>query len=315
MNDAATDTAPTPSLPSPEQVRRLVENLVRLLYQYGAFLGRGVAEDVAKMTLRVPVAQVDEFGLDEIYRRRVEPLTRFLYREYFRVDAVGLDHVPPAGRVCLVSNHSGVLPYDAAMIGYAVEHEHPAGGRIVRPLIDDLFVNAPWLSRIVVRSGMARACQENAARLLLHEQAVCLFPEGLQGIIKRYRDRYQLKRFGRGGFVRLCLRTNTPIVPVAVIGGEEIHPVLTQFGWLRRRLGLLVPPVTPTFPLLGPLGLLPLPAKWTIEFGAPIDVKKEFGIKGENDDLGINHAKEKIRARIQVMIYEHLKTRKSVWLG
>ena len=313
MNETVTDAAPR--LPSPEQVRRLGENLVRLIYQYGAFLGRAMAEDVAKMTLKVPVAQVDEFGLDETYRRRIEPLLRFLYGEYFRVEAVGLAHVPSEGRVCLVANHSGVLPYDAAMIGYAVEHEHPLRGRIVRPLIDDLFVNAPWLSRMVVRSGMARACQENAERLLAAGQAVCLFPEGLQGIVKRYRERYQLKRFGRGGFVRLCLRTKTPIVPVAVIGAEEIHPVLAQFGWLRRRLGVVAPPITPTFPLLGPLGLLPLPAKWTIEFGAPIDVKKEFGIKGVNDDLGINHAKEKIRARIQTMVYERLKARRSVWLG
>jgi 1-acyl-sn-glycerol-3-phosphate acyltransferase len=313
-----TDSAPTdatPALPSPGQARDLSRKLVRLLVEYGAFLGRGVAEDVEKITLKVPVAQVDEFGLDAGYRARHAALVRFLYRDYFRVRAIGLSNVPARGRVCLVANHSGVLPYDAAMIGHAVEHEHPEPGRIVRPLLDDVFMTAPWLSRILVRSGMARACQENAERLLTAEKAIVIFPEGLQGVGKPYRERYQLKRFGRGGFVRLCLRTKTPIVPVAVIGGEEIHPVLARTDWLRRRLGLLVPPITPTFPLLGPLGVLPLPAKWTIEFGAPIDVGREFGVRGESDDLGINHAKEKIRARVQLMVYEHLKTRRSIWLG
>ena len=296
----------------PRQAAALANKLARLVVEYGTLIGRGVTDDLAKLAVRVPADEVDAYGMDTRYRERMRPLLDFLYREYFRIEAVGLANVPAEGRLCLVANHAGVLPYDALMIGHAVEAEHPAG-RVVRSLVDDVFINAPYLSRIFTRCGMVRASQANAERMLEEGRAVCLFPEGLQGIAKNYRDRYQLQRFGRGGFVRLCLRTRTPIIPVAVVGSEEIHPVIYQSGRLRSWLGNLLPPITPTFPLLGPLGLLPLPSKWIIEFGAPIDVRKEYGVRGEGDDLGINHAKEKIRARVQYMLYERLKSRHSIW--
>lgn len=304
----------TLDLPTPLQLILLADRLLRLILEYGNLYRKSLLEEFDKIAVRAPIAEVDAFGMDSGFRQRMFPLADFLFNKYFRVEAIGLDHIPAKGRICLVANHSGVLPYDAMMISHAVMHQK-RNGRLIRSLLDDQFVNTAFLSTIITRMGSVRACQENAQRLLMDEQAICIFPEGIQGVMKHYKHRYQLKRFGRGGFVNLCLRTKTPIIPVVVIGAEEVHPVLYRNSWLRRRVGTLVPPITPTFPALGPLGLLPMPSKWTIEFGKPIDVSREFNIKDEDDELGVNLAKEKIRARIQGMIYQRLKTRKGVWIG
>ena len=161
----------------------------------------------------------------------------------------------------VVANHSGVLPWDGAMINLAIRHEHPAR-RECRMLALDMFALMPFLAPIVAKSGGVRANQENGERLLRRGELVAVFPEGVKGVGKPFKNRYRLARFGRGGFVRLALRTQAPIVPCAVVGAEEIHPLLANLSWLARPFGVPYLPVTPTFPALGPLGFVPLPSKW-----------------------------------------------------
>ena len=195
--------------------------------------------------------EVDEFGYDPAYERRVLPLFELLYDKYFRVEVHGIDRVPARGRCLLVANHSGALPLDGVMLRLAVRREHPQR-RDVRWLAEDGIFHLPFLGNFTNRVGAVRACQENAERLLEHETLVVVFPEGTKGIGKLFRDRYKLQRFGRGGFVKLCLRTRTPIVPVAIVGGEETHPMLARIEYLTKAIGIPYIPVTPTFPLLGP---------------------------------------------------------------
>jgi 1-acyl-sn-glycerol-3-phosphate acyltransferase len=164
------------------------------------------------------------------------------------------------------------------------------------------------------RIGGVRACPENAERLLAKESLVAVFPEGVKGIGKLYRDRYRLQRFGRGGFIRLCLRTGTPLVPCAVVGAEEASPLLYRDETVSKMLGLPYLPVTPTFPLLGPLGLLPAPTKWRIRFGEPIRFDGH-GAEAAEDPVLVGRLAERVRAGIQRMLDELLTERKNVWLG
>jgi 1-acyl-sn-glycerol-3-phosphate acyltransferase len=257
---------------------------------------------------------VDEFGRDPQVAAKVEPVLEFLYKQYFRVTTRGLGHIPDDGRALIVANHSGTLPYDGAMIMHAVRHEHSAR-REVRPLVEDFVFHFPYLGTLMNRIGGVRACPENAERLLAQDQLVAVFPEGIKGIGKLFRERYQLQRFGRGGFVKLALKCDAPIIPTAVVGAEEIHPMLTRITWLTRSLGIPYIPVTPTFPALGPLGLVPLPTKWFIVFGEPLYFNTEYGPEGANDRILVNKLAEQVRARIQMMIDELLKERRSVLFG
>ena len=257
---------------------------------------------------------VDEFGRDPHVAEKVEPLLDFLYKQYFRVDARGLGHIPDEGRALLVANHSGTLPYDGAMIMHAIRHEHSAK-RELRPLVEDFVFHFPYLGTLMNRIGGVRACQENAERLLESDQLVAVFPEGQKGIGKLYKERYRLQRFGRGGFVRLALKTDSPIIPTAVVGAEEIHPMLAKVTWLARSVGIPYLPVTPTFPMLGPLGLLPLPTKWFIAFGEPLYFNHEYGREAAEDRILVNKLAEQVRAQIQTMIESLLKERRSVLFG
>jgi len=257
---------------------------------------------------------VDEFGRDPVYAARVEPVLDFLYRKYFRVECEGLENVPDSGRALLVANHSGTLPYDGAIVMHALRSEH-ANNRDVRPLVEDFVFHFPYLGTLINRLGGVRACQENAQRLLDADQLVAVFPEGIKGIGKLYRDRYKLQRFGRGGFIKLALRTGSPIVPVAIVGAEETHPMLTKITWFTKSVGIPYLPITPTFPLLGPLGLLPLPAKWYVRFGEVIDLSAEHGPEAAGDRILVNRMAETVRSRMQTMIDEALEHRKSVLLG
>ena len=257
---------------------------------------------------------VDEFGRDPMYTARVEPVLDFLYRRYFRVEVVGIDNVPAAGRGLIVANHSGTLPYDGAMVMHAVKREHPAH-RDVRPLVEDFVFHFPYLGTFINRVGGVRACQENAERLLLQDQLAAVFPEGVKGIGKLYRDRYRLQRFGRGGFIKLALRTDSPILPCAILGAEEIHPMIGKVTWLAKTIGVPYIPITPTFPWLGPLGAIPLPTKWTIAFGAPLYFNDEYGREGADDRILVNRLSEHVRARIQEMLDGLQRQRKSVLLG
>jgi 1-acyl-sn-glycerol-3-phosphate acyltransferase len=244
---------------------------------------------------------VDDFGRDPRATARWEWLFELLYKRWFRVEATGLDHVPAKGRALLVANHAGTLPYDSAMVMHAVRRDHPAR-RDVRPLVENTVFHLPWLGPLMNRIGGVRADPDNAERLLRKDELVAVFPEGEKGMGKLWKDRYRLQRFGRGGFVRLALRTAAPIIPVAVVGAEEAAPMLGKVTWFAKDIGIPWIPVTPTFPWLGPAGLLPLPSKWRVEFGAPIDLAAVYGTAAADDRVLVNRLADDIRTRIQAMV-------------
>ena len=268
---------------------------------------------VGRLRMRHRSEVVDDFGADPKVEERVSPLVDFLYERYFRVSVEGAANVPERGRCLLVSNRSGLLPWDAVMIKAAIEREHPRRRR-VRWLIEDFVYGQPYLGGLVAQLGGVRACQENAERLLAREELVCVFPEGILGATKRFSDRYRIGRFGRGGYVRLVLRTGTPIVPVAVVGAEEAHPVLGRIGvGGKALLGVSFVPVTPTFPAMGLLGLVPAPTKWTIVFGEPIELDHASG--AADDLVLVRRLNERVRTTVQAMVTEAVRRRRSVWLG
>jgi 1-acyl-sn-glycerol-3-phosphate acyltransferase len=274
---------------------------------------RKVGRLFGELRLRGRSDDVDEFGKDPVYTERVEPLFEWLYEKYWRVEVEGIENVPDEGGALLVANHSGMLPFDGIMISEAVKLESPSG-RDVRFLVEDMFSTLPFLSPFLARIGAARASRQNAERLLQQGNLVCVFPEGEKGTGKRFTERYQLQRFGRGGFVKLCMLTKAPLVPVAVVGAEEIYPIIARLERLGKPFGLPYVPVTPAWPLLGPLGLIPLPSKWRIRFGKPVRFEK-YGKQAAKDEILVSRLKEDVRDKIQAMIDDILKKRKSAWFG
>ncbi len=266
-----------------------------------------------RMGMRNRSEEVDDFGFDPVYEQKVRPLFNFLYERYFRIECEGIEKVPAEGRCLLVANHSGTLPYDGAMIKTAVKREHPQA-RDVRWLAEDFIFHFPFLGAFSNRVGAVRACQENAERLLRQEALVAVFPEGVKGIGKLYKERYRLQRFGRGGFIKLCLRTGTPIVPVAVMGAEETNPMLARLEVFSKALGLPYIPITATFPLLGPLGLAPAPTKWRIVFGDPMSFEG-YGPEAADDEILVGRLAERVRGAIQGMLDHVVGERRSVWFG
>ncbi len=256
---------------------------------------------------------VDDFGSDRRFTETLQPFFEFLYSVWWRVETTGIEHVPGRGPGLIVTNHSGVLPYDGLMVKLAVRHEHPAR-RDVRMLALDMFALLPVLAPLLAKSGSVRANPENGERLLKQGELVGVFPEGVKGVGKYYKDRYRLARFGRGGFVRIALRAGAPIIPCAVVGAEEIHPVIGKADWLGRPLGFPYFPITPTFPLLGPLGLLPLPTKWSIDFADPVDLS-QYGPEAADDPILVNRLAEEVRSIIQRLIDGRLARRRSLWFG
>lgn len=248
-------------------------------------------------------------GFDPAFLDRADPLLDFLYSKYFRVRLTGMENVPKEGPALVVANHSGGLPYDGAMLIHAFFRLHP-GARPLRPLVANFAFRSHWMSGVISRIGGVRASMDNALDLLKQGQLVGVFPEGLKGVGKLYRERYRLSHFGRGGFVRLARQANVPILPVAIVGAEEIHPLLGRITTLAKPLGLPYIPITPTFPLLGPLGLLPVPSKWSIQIGPPIAVPKQ----GDDTD-GTLEVAEAVRRRVDQMIAELLVQRRSVIFG
>jgi 1-acyl-sn-glycerol-3-phosphate acyltransferase len=266
-----------------------------------------------RLGMRNRSEDVDDFGLDPTYEARLRPLVDLLYRRYFRVESRGLEHVPAEGRCLIVANHSGTLPLDGMMLRAALRLDHPSG-RELRWLAEDFIYYLPFLGAFMNRIGAVRACQENAERLLGKQSLVAVFPEGVKGIGKLFRDRYKLQRFGRGGFIRLALRTRTPVVPCAIVGAEEASPLLHRVEGVSRILGVPYLPVTPTFPALGPLGLLPAPTKWTIAFGEPLEIDG-YGAESADDHVLVGRLAERVRATIQRMLDAGVAGRQSVWLG
>jgi 1-acyl-sn-glycerol-3-phosphate acyltransferase len=257
--------------------------------------------------------EVDEFGYDPKFTRTVMPFFEFLYAMWWRVEPSGVENVPAEGPALLVANHSGVLPWDGLMVNLAVRHEHPAR-RECRMLALDMFALLPFLAPLLFQSGAVRANPENAERLLRRGELVGVFPEGVKGVGKPFKSRYRLARFGRGGFVRLALRTGAPLVPCAVVGAEEIHPMIGSMNWLGKPIGLPYLPITPTFPALGPLGFVPLPTKWWIEFAEPVPTA-EYGAQAADDPILVNRLSETVRSTIQRMVDARLARRRSVWFG
>ncbi len=222
-----------------------------------------------------------------------------------------LEHIPRQGPELLVANRSGLLPYDGLMLAHALERQHPRGAR-PRFLVADWLITLPFVQPYLAQLGGVRACRENADRLLRMGHSVIAFPEGVKGAAKVFRDRYRLMRFGRGGVVRTALENRVPIVPVGIVGAEEAHPILFKWHLAGRALGFPFVPVTPTFPLLGPLGCLPLPTKWVICFGEPIPVE-ERGIEAAQDDILVSRLTEDLRARIEELVAGGLELRSSAW--
>jgi 1-acyl-sn-glycerol-3-phosphate acyltransferase len=254
----------------------------------------------------------DEWGFDEEFAEAVYPVFEFLYEAWWRVDAVGVRNVPAHGRALLVSNHAGSLfPFDASMILLAIMKQHPLP-RWARFLVLDWAFVLPFISAFMRRVGGVPASKHNAARLLEQDEVVMVFPEGVKGTGKQFSERYRLQRFGRGGFVEVALRTGSPIVPVAVVGSEEIYPKLGNARPVARAVGAPFVPITPTFPWFGPLGLVPLPSKWRIEFCEPIDLSAH-GPDAADDPRLLFDVSEQVRETIQARLYENLVERRAAF--
>lgn len=272
-----------------------------------------LSASIAGLGLSEPDNPVDDFGADVRTYRRLKPWIRFLFEEYWRVELEGLANIPANGAALLVANHGGLLPFDAVMLRYAIEEYHMAA-RSPRFLIEDWFMERPGLSLLLTRLGAMRGSPLNARRMLDRGELVGLFPEGAKGVVKRFRDRYRVQRFGRGGTIRLALEAGVPIIPVAVVGSEEIYPVLARARLPMTGVEFNFLPLTPTFPWLGPLGALPLPSKWMIGVGTPFDLGGH-GPEAAQDDITVNELNEALRGRIQDMVNGLLQQRRSPWLG
>ncbi|MFD7898056.1 lysophospholipid acyltransferase family protein [Streptomyces sp. NPDC059743] len=256
--------------------------------------------------------EVDEFGYDkELTDQVLMSLIRPLYENYFRVEVKGIENIPSDGGALVVANHSGTLPLDGLMMQVAVHDNHPAE-RHLRLLAADLVFMLPVFNELARKAGHTLACAEDAERLLQRGEVVGVMPEGFKGIGKPFGDRYKLQRFGRGGFVSTALRAGVPIVPCSIVGAEEIYPMIGNSRTLARLLGIPYFPVTPTFPWLGPLGLLPLPTKWTIQFGEPIPTDG-YPPEAAEDPMLMFNLTDQVREQIQHTLYKLLVQRRSVF--
>jgi 1-acyl-sn-glycerol-3-phosphate acyltransferase len=249
--------------------------------------------------------QVDEFGFDpdiaEVLLGAVEPIAE----KWFRLEVRGIENIPADGGALLVANHSGTVPLDGIITGYAVKKY---AGRDLRPLGADLVFSLPLVGQAARKLGATLACQEDAERLLTGGELAGVWPEGFKGIGKPFAERYKLQRFGRGGFVSSAMRAQVPIVPVSIVGAEEIYPLVGNVPSLARLLGLPYLPITPFFPLLGPLGLIPLPSKWIIEFGEPVRTDA-YDPEAADDPMLLFNVTDQVRETIQQTLYKLLVER------
>jgi 1-acyl-sn-glycerol-3-phosphate acyltransferase len=276
------------------------ENWEPRLAELLAFLRRRVTGDY----------QVDEYGFDaEVTERFFLSAFRPIAEKWFRVEVRGVENIPADGGALLVSNHSGTVPLDGLMTMVSV-HDHT--GRNLRPLGADLVFRMPFIGELARRGGATLACNEDAQRMLCGGELVGVWPEGFKGIGKPYSERYKLQRFGRGGFVSAAIRTGVPVIPCSVVGAEEIYPLVGNLPALARLLGVPYIPITPFFPLLGPLGLVPLPSKWLIEFGEPIRTDS-YDQGAADDPMLVFNVTDQVRETIQQTLYTLLMQRQSVF--
>ena len=270
------------------------------LARFLAFLRRRVTGDY----------QVDEYGFDqEIAQQFFMAALRPIAEKWFRIEVRGAENIPTDGGALVVSNHSGTVPVDGLMTMVSI-HDHT--GRFLRPLGADLVFRMPVVSTMARKGGATLACNEDAERMLRGGELVGVWPEGFKGIGKPYSERYKLQRFGRGGFVSAALRTGVPIVPLSVVGAEEIYPLVGNIPSLARLLGVPYIPITPLFPLLGPLGLVPLPSKWLLEFGEPIRTD-DFDANAADDPMLVFNVTDQVRETIQQTLYSLLMERKGIF--
>ncbi|MBS4752019.1 1-acyl-sn-glycerol-3-phosphate acyltransferase [Nocardioides sp. zg-ZUI104] len=270
------------------------------LARFLAFLRRRVTGDYV----------VDEYGFDaEITTRFFIAALRPIADKWFRIEVRGAENIPSEGGALVVSNHSGTIPVDGLMTLAAV-YDHT--GRHLRPLGADLVFRIPVVGAMARKGGATLACNEDAERMLRDGELVAVWPEGFKGIGKPFSERYKLQRFGRGGFVSAALRTGVPIVPLSVVGAEEIYPLVGNIPALARLLGVPYIPITPFFPLLGPLGLVPLPSKWLLEFGEPVRTD-EYEEGAAEDPMLVFNVTDQVRESIQQTLYRLLMQRQSVF--
>jgi 1-acyl-sn-glycerol-3-phosphate acyltransferase len=249
--------------------------------------------------------QADAFGLDHDFRERVKPLFRWLHDRYWRVELSGARHLPQRGPAILIANHSGALPFDGAMICTAVDE---AVGLVVRYLYDRFVANVPPVDAFYRKTGGAVATRDNARALLETGNHLLIFPEGVPGVAKPFDQRYQLRPFSPG-FARLAAETGAPVIPVAVLGAEEIYPIVGRAEAIGRSFGMPYVPITPFFPLLGLLGALPLPTKWFIRIGRPMTLGAIEDETRARAEAGV------ARRKVQAMVTRLRNRRRSVFFG
>ncbi|WP_426242646.1 1-acyl-sn-glycerol-3-phosphate acyltransferase [Nocardioides sp. LHG3406-4] len=253
---------------------------------------------------------VDEYGFDQEFTERFFlAALRPIAEKWFRIEVRGIENIPTDGGALVVSNHSGTVPVDGLMTMVAI---HDRTGRFLRPLGADLLFKMPMVSSMARKGGATLACNDDAERMLNDGELVGVWPEGFKGIGKQWSERYKLQRFGRGGFVSAALRTGVPIVPLSVVGAEEIYPLVGNLPSLARLLGMPYIPITPLFPWLGPLGLVPLPSKWLLEFGEPIRTDS-YGEAEAEDPMLVFNVTDQVRETIQQTLYTLLLDRQSVF--
>ena len=288
-------------------VRRALSDLAGALVPLRA---RDLQSEVEERLKRIP-NELNEFGFDR-YGLDPEWLSQYawpsllLYRYYFRVEAFDADRVP-GGRVLVIANHAGQLPFDGAMLNLALllEADPP---RVARPMGEFLIPRIPFFNVSATRGGFLVGTPENCTNMLRNGECVVVFPEGVRGMNKLFKDRYVLQRFGLG-FMRLALETSTPIVPVAIVGSEEQQPGIANLEAVARTLGVPALPITLGFPLLGPLGLLPMPVKYRIYFGEPL----HFEGDPWDDDAVIERKVETVKHVIHAMLHRGRRERRGVF--
>lgn len=255
---------------------------------------------------------VDTFGFDEDFTRHTAfPVLRLLKDKWFRVEVRGIENIPDEGGALLVSNHSGTVAIDSVITQLAIHDAHPRG-RFLRMLGADLVFQMPVVGDVARKTGATLASNADAERLLRSGELVGVWPEGFKGVGKPFRERYKLQRFGRGGFVSAAIESEVPIIPCSVVGAEETYPMIGNMKTIARLVGAPYAPITPFFPLLGPLGLIPLPSKWIIEFGEPIDTAS-LGPSAAEDPMLVFELTDQVRETIQQTLYSVLVTRRSVF--
>jgi len=254
-----------------------------------------IEERLAMIPNEINAYGFDAYGMSPEWMRQVLLPSALLYRHYFRVETFGIERLP-RGRVLVIGNHAGQLPFDAAMLSAALLLE-ASPPRIARSMGEYWIPRLPWIGVAAARAGAMVGTPENCSHMLANDECVVAFPEGVRGMNKLYSQRYQLQRFGTG-FMRLALENDTPIVPVAIVGSEEQQPGLANLSRLARAIGMPAIPITPTFPWLGPLGLLPLPVKYRIHFGDPM----KFEGDASDDDAVIQHKVDEVRQQISAML-------------